>query len=162
MKHGFVKGAMACALAIGASGCATTMTDTASRDSISDDKVGAMLAQVLAGESRVQGSDLDRRIAAASAHPLGSKENPVRAQGPAGQRAYLSRLRCSDTSRPAFGRIGSAGLSPYDNIVDIYEVTCSDGATPERSEIWMDMYHRGHVEMEPVPGYGIAGGRAPG
>ena len=67
------------------------------------------LDRVLAGESQVSGSALDRRIAAAERHPLGSRENPVRAQMPAGQRAYLQRLRCSDGRAPTFGRIGSRG-----------------------------------------------------
>lgn len=50
-------------------------------------------------------------------------------------------------------------MSPYDNIVDIYQVTCANGASPASSEIWMDMYHSGYVETDPVPGYGISGGR---
>jgi hypothetical protein len=117
------------------------------------------LLRMLSGESMVQGDELDQRLAEAAAYSLGSKENPVRAQGPAGQRAYLSRLRCADLKAPTFNRAGSAGMSPYGNIVDVYIVTCS-GSEPASSEIYIDMYHSGHVEEQAVPGYGIVGGRA--
>ena len=112
------------------------------------------LDRVLAGESQVSGSALDRRIAAAERHPLGSRENPVRAQMPAGQRAYLQRLRCSDGRAPTFGRIGNYGVGVYGNIIDGYDVNCG-AAAPGRVEIIMDMYHPGHVENRPVPGFTI-------
>lgn len=138
------------ALALTAGACATPAPK--------DDGDLALL-RMLSGESMVQGAELDKRLADAAAYPLGSKENPVRAQGPAGQRAYLSRLRCADLKPPAFNRAGSAGMSPYGNIVDVYVVTCA-GSEPARSEIYIDMYHSGHVEERAVPGYGIVGGRA--
>jgi hypothetical protein len=133
------------------SGCATTQSQG------SDEELDAMLGLMLSGQSQVQGAELDNRLEEASAYPLGSRENPVRAQGPAGQRAYLARLRCADVSRPDFYRAGSAGVSPYGNIVDVYIVTCSQ-SEPAKSEIFIDMYHRGYVENRAVPGYGIVGG----
>ncbi|WP_448501000.1 hypothetical protein [Sphingomonas sp.] len=110
------------------------------------------LAAMLSGQSRMKGNTLTRTINAAAAYPLGSDKNPVRAEGPVGQRAYLSRLRCADGNAPAFDRAGSAGLSPFGNIVDIYSVECL-GGTPSKGEIWMDMYHSGYVEQTAVPGY---------
>lgn len=49
---------------------------------------------------RVSGPDLVRRIEAARSSALWSRENPVRVHMPAGQQAYLSRLRCG-TGAPA-------------------------------------------------------------
>jgi hypothetical protein len=83
--------------------------------------------------------------------PLGSFENPVRCDMPGGEREYLKRLRCGDGTPPWFERMGSFGLGPYGNILDGYEVKCGE----ERFEIFMDMYHHGHVEAEAVPGFSI-------
>lgn len=113
----------------------------------------AELERMLAGESQVHGADLERRIRAAAAHPLGSKENPVRADMPKGQRAYLQRLRCGNGRAPQFRRVGNIGEGIYGNFVDGYETTCA-GAKPV--VIYMDMYHNGHVEERPVPGFTIA------
>lgn len=112
------------------------------------------LERALAGESQVSGRALERRIAAAAAHPLGSDRNPVRAEMPAGQHAYLRRLRCSDGRAPAFERSGNVGIGVYGNIVDAYAVDCG-AAQPGRAEVYMDMYHRGYVEDRPVPGFTI-------
>lgn len=119
----------------------------------------AAIERMLAGESQIQGAALDRAIAAAAAHPLGARENPVRAAGPGGQRAYLSRLRCANGAAPRFERIGNFGVGVYGNIIDGYEVTC-EGSQAFQVTIHMDMYHRGHVEPRAVPGFTIAG--APG
>ena len=140
----------ALALAASSAACVTTATDQG------DD--GDAFARMLAGRSAIEGKALEKKLAETAAYPLGSKENPVRAEGPAGQRAYLSRLRCADLKRPQFYRSGSAGVSPYGNIVDVYIVTC-EGSEPAANEIYIDMYHRGHSEEQAVPGYGIVGGR---
>lgn len=118
-----------------------------------------VIAKMLAGESQTEGDELAALIAEAEAYPLGSAENPVRAHMPPGQRNYLSRLRCADLKAPKFQRRGSAGLSPYGNIVDVYEVSC-EGGTPAPGLIYIDMYHAGHVETRAVEGYGIVGGTA--
>jgi hypothetical protein len=94
----------------------------------------------------------------ADVHPLGSLENPVRASMPAGQRAYLSRLRCPDGSVPAYARYGSVGVGIYGSIVDGYTVTCP--GRPD-SDVMMDMYHD-WVEDRPVPGFTIVTGSEPG
>jgi hypothetical protein len=83
---------------------------------------------------------------------LGTKTNPVRCEDPKGERQYLNRLRCSDGKRPTYSRIGSFGIGPYGNIIDGYRVKCegSDEVT-----VFMDMYHKGYVEKEAVPGFTI-------
>lgn len=91
--------------------------------------------------------------ATVSDHPFGSEKNPVRASGPAGERAYLERLRCSDGNAPAFERRGSVGTGPYGSIMDVYELQCLTGE-PAKALVYMDMYHR-HVEDRPVPGFTI-------
>lgn len=100
------------------------------------------------------GKELAKLIEAAQAHPLGAKENPVRADMPGGQRAYLNRLRCADGKRPTYGRVGSFGAGIYGRIIDGYEVLC-EGSTPDKSMIYMDMYHPGHKEPAAVPGFTI-------
>ena len=110
--------------------------------------------RALAGESQVSGGALERRIDAAARHPLGSRDNPVRAHMPPGQRAYLARLRCGDGRPPEFGRIGNYGVGVYGNIIDGYRVSCG-AAAPGQVEVFMDMYHPGHVEDRPVPGFTI-------
>lgn len=106
------------------------------------------------GRKAPSGKTLEKLIAEAQKHPLGSQENPVRADMPAGQRAYLSRLRCADGKRPQFERVGSFGAGVYGRIIDGYEVLCDD-STPEKSMIYMDMYHPGHREAAAVAGFTI-------
>lgn len=106
------------------------------------------------GNPIVSGKDLEKLIEKAQAHPLGSKENPVRADMPGGQRAYLNRLRCANGQPPAFVRVGNLGRGPYERIIDGYEVTCK-GSTPEKAMIFIDMYHPGHKEPAAVEGFTI-------
>ncbi len=91
--------------------------------------------------------------AAAAVHPLGSRLNPVRATMPAGQRAYLQRLRCANRRAPSFTRLGSGSESIYGNVLDHYEVDCGR-SRPGRVDVFIDMYHF-HVEEAPVPGFTI-------
>lgn len=104
------------------------------------------------GMAGLSGKKLAKAIAKAEQSPLGSKANPVRENMPAGQLAYLARLRCADGSTPAYFREGNVGLGVYRNIVDLYRVTCA-GAAPV--EVYMDMYHDG-PENRPIPGFTIA------
>jgi hypothetical protein len=122
-----------------------------------DDALDARLSRMFMGQSQMQGEALSAAIDRAGAHPLGSPENPVRVSMPAGQRAYLSRLRCADAQAPGFVRAGSVGVGPFGNIVDLYQVTC-EGSQPAEAEVYMDMYHSGHVEDRPVTGFTIDGG----
>lgn len=132
----------AAALALACAGCATT--------SASDDGFALMMS----GQSAAQGRALERALEAAAAHPLGSRENPVRASMPVGQHAYLARLRCADGRAPQFERDGNLGPGVYGNIIDSYSVRCAN-SQPGEATIIMDMYHRGHVEQRPVPGFAI-------
>lgn len=95
--------------------------------------------------------ELAAAIAAAEQNPLGSKQNPVRENGPGGERAYLAKLRCTDGQAPAFRREGNIGRGPYGYIVDLYQVTCPGQSTVP---VHIDMYHDGG-ETRPVPGFAI-------
>ena len=107
-------------------------------------------AQNLFGTS-LAGEELEKAIAEAETHPLGSLENPIRVNMPAGEYAYLARLRCEDGSKPSYERRGNVGLGIYQNIIDLYDVQC-EGQEPV--EVYMDMYHR-RKEDRPVPGFTI-------
>lgn len=98
------------------------------------------------------GAELKAAIDKAAVHPLGSKDNPVRADGPTGQRAYLKQLRCPDGKTPGFHRQGNVGPGIYGYIIDAYEVDCDKTETI----VYMDMYHR-HSETAAVPGFTIEG-----
>lgn len=87
--------------------------------------------------------------AAINAQPLGSTGNPVRVYQPAGQRAYLQSLVCSDGLRPTFRRIGNVGPGPYGSIVDAYEVRCETASY----RVMLDMYHPGYIERRAIPGF---------
>jgi hypothetical protein len=98
--------------------------------------------------------DLGEAIAAAQAHPLGSRENPVRVGGPDGERAYIARLRCADGSVPRVGQRGSAGVGAFGTVVDVYPLDCGSAA-PGRTSLVMDMYHSEHAEERAPPGLAI-------
>jgi hypothetical protein len=101
-----------------------------------------------------RGKALEARLKTAALSPLGSRDNPVRANMPDGQRAYLARLRCGDGAPPAFERMGSYGPGPFGSIIDGYRVTCAVAELKVR-EVFMDMYHPGHIEPAAVPGFAI-------
>lgn len=99
----------------------------------------------------LRGEELEKAIAEAETHPLGSKDNPVRENQPQGQRAYLRRLRCEDGSAPSFDRAGNVGEGVFGFIVDLYKVTCTGKPA---IDVYIDMYHDG-PEKRPVPGFTI-------
>jgi hypothetical protein len=82
-------------------------------------------------------------------HPLGSKLNPVRAQGPNGQIEYLSRLRCKNGKPPSYSRAGMGGVSPYGFHLDAYQVKCGW----RKHIVHMDFYHPGYTEQSAIPGF---------
>jgi hypothetical protein len=133
--------------------CASTDQQTPERQGPADDlEMMQSLMQQLTGEASMSPAEVER-LSESSEHPLGAFENPVRANMPAGQRAYLRRLRCADGRAPSFERLGSYGSGPYGSVVDGYEVDCGEAA-PGQVMIYMDMYHR-HVEAEATPGFEI-------
>lgn len=93
--------------------------------------------------------DLAEAIAAAQAHPLGSRDNPVRVGGPDGERAYLARLRCADGSAPQVGERMDAGVGAFGTIIAAYPVRCGDA----EARIAFDMYHEEHVEARAPAGF---------
>lgn len=99
--------------------------------------------------------DLAEAIAAAQAPPLGTAENPVRVGGPAGERAYIARLRCADGSAPRVGQRASSGVGAFGTIVDSYPLDCG-AAAPGATVLVMDMYHSEHQEDRAPPGFAIA------
>jgi len=86
-----------------------------------------------------------------SKYPLGSMENPVKCHDPSGERHYLERLRdTQDFKAVSYKRIGSISAPGFSNLLDKYEVLTSRMQT---STIFFDMYHKRHIEMQPVPGF---------
>ena len=126
--------AFALILAIALAGCATSP----SHSGADDDDIAASMAPY-----RVEST-------AATSGPLGSETNPVRVYMPAGEREYLSRLRCANGRQPTFERHGSGNFGPHMRIMDLYGVTC-DGDT---QTIHMDMYHCVE-DSAPPPGFEI-------
>jgi hypothetical protein len=118
------------------------------------DRDANSLERMMSGGPILDPAELALVIAEADKHPLGSAKNPVRAATPTGQRAYLATLRCSDGRTPTFQRTGNVGPGIYESIVDLYVVNCG-AATPGKVEVRMDMYHPGHIETRPVPGFSI-------
>jgi len=83
-------------------------------------------------------------------HPLGSAGNPVRAEMPYGERAYLAQLVCANGTRPSdVARVGSMGTGPDGHILDAYTAKC----TGKPALIYMDMYHCGYAERAAPPGF---------
>jgi hypothetical protein len=97
---------------------------------------------------------LGAALVEAQRHPLGSEKNPVRADMPAGQRAYLARLRCKNGAPPVHERVGNLGAGAFGSIVDQFDVRCHNSA-PLRTIIVIDMYFPGHVEAATVNGSSI-------
>src|SRR5688500_8323137 len=61
---------------------------------------------------------LQEAVEAASRHPLGSKENPVRVYGPSGEMDYIRSLRCADGSSPKVGKRYNDDLGVFGTVVD--------------------------------------------
>ena len=97
-------------------------------------------------------AEYERELAAASAFPLGSLQNPIRVAGPDGERNYLARLRCADGSTPRIGAPRSGGTGGFGNVVDVASVDCAAEA-PGRADIRFDVYHEEHQEQAPPPGF---------
>ena len=93
--------------------------------------------------------------AAATAHPLGTIQNPVRVGGPAGERAYMARLRCADGSQPTIGEKRDGGVGAFGSVVNLYRLDCG-AAAPGRFDLILDIYHAGHVEDRAPAGFKIA------
>jgi hypothetical protein len=139
MRVFLLQAALVIAASAGFSGCATASQD--------QELSGGLFGPAFSP------AEMEKKIAAAQAHPLGSEANPVRASMPPGERAYIARLRCSNGQAPEIVSRGSTGTGPFGNILDLYSLRCAAG-TPATAEIYIDMYHD-HVETQAVPGFAI-------
>ncbi|MEM1210799.1 MAG: hypothetical protein AAGI68_00735 [Planctomycetota bacterium] len=81
---------------------------------------------------------------------LGSFENPVKADGAAGQLAYLQRLRNAAGQRLVFRREGTF-LTPGGQPLDGYRLR--DPATGAEQLVFLDLHHSGYQEERALPGY---------
>ena len=96
--------------------------------------------------------ELQRAIAAAAAHPLGTAENPVRVAGPEGTQAYLGRLKCADGSAPRIGARREGGVGAYGSLVELYPLDCG-AAAPGKLDLRVDIYHQENVESRAPAGF---------
>lgn len=92
-------------------------------------------------------NEVRRPVPYDSTAPLGDISNPIRGNGPFGEREYLSRLRCPGGAAPAFEREGNVGSGGDTHILDAYAVTCPNGGPV--LTVFMDMYHADR-ERRPV------------
>ena len=99
-------------------------------------------------------AELAREVEAASAHPLGTLQNPVRVGGPEGERAYLARLRCADGSRPQIGARSEGGAGAFGSVVSVYPLDCG-AAAPGRTSLALDRYHEEQREDRAAAGFTI-------
>lgn len=86
---------------------------------------------------------------------LGSRENPVKCDGPQGQRTYLNRLAGPNGEAVTYRRAGNFGVGPDGHIIDGYAIDLDGRSTS--IIIFMDMYHRDYVESRVVPGFTLRG-----
>lgn len=110
-----------------------------------------MLAQMNQADPE---AELQREIAAAASHPLGSLDNPIRVGGPEGERAYLARLRCADGSTPRIGPMRPGGVGAFGSLVELFPLDCG-AAAPGKAALLLDMYHEEHVENAAPDGFRI-------
>ena len=87
-------------------------------------------------------------------HSLGSRGNPIRADGPKGQREYLSKLICLNGD-PIwdFKRGGSVGMGPYGFMLDVYIVLCNTEKGVVEHSVYMDLYHKNYKESGVAYGF---------
>lgn len=97
-------------------------------------------------------AELQRAIAAANAHPLGTSANPIRVAGPEGALAYVGRLRCADGSAAKIGTRRDGGVGAYGSLVQLYPIDCGSTA-PGRVDLLVDIYHEENVETRPPAGF---------
>jgi hypothetical protein len=99
--------------------------------------------------------EVARAIAAAQPHPLGSLQNPIRVGGPQQADIYLIRLRCGDGSTPQISPGTQGPTGAFGSVTQVHSVACRTGG-PAKVELAFDLYHEGHIENRPPPGFMIA------
>ncbi len=108
-----------------------------------------LLEQIGSGSSD---AELESAVAAASVHPLGTLQNPVRVGGPEGERAYMARLRCADGLAPQIGARTDAGVCAFGSVDGAYSLDCG-GAAPGTFTLVLHMYHAEHEENRAPAGF---------
>jgi hypothetical protein len=103
----------------------------------------------------VTDADLDQQIAAASAFPLGSLQNPVRVGGPVAEQAYIGRLRCADGKIPAQRSKAPGGVGPYGSVLEAVTLDCGASA-PGKAVLMFDIYQEEHSETRAAAGFSAA------
>jgi hypothetical protein len=98
--------------------------------------------------------EIERAIAAANAHPLGTAANPIRVGGPEGARAYLATLRCADGKSPRIGAAREGGVGAFGSVLQLYPIDCG-GAAPGRLELNIDHYQEEHSESRAPAGFSL-------
>ncbi len=98
--------------------------------------------------------EIERAIAAANAHPLGTAANPIRVGGPEGARAYLATLRCADGRSPTIGTVREGGVGAFGSILQLYPLDCG-AAAPGRVELNVDHYQEEHPESRAPAGFRV-------
>jgi hypothetical protein len=84
-------------------------------------------------------------------HILGSRENPIKCDGPKGERTYLNRLIGPNKQFLVYSRGGSVGLGPHGNVLDNYKVMSLNKTFSHN--LYFDMYWKGYKETEPPPNF---------
>ena len=87
-----------------------------------------------------------------------TKENPVKVgmkdefSGPAASQVYLRHLRDKDFKPLRFERLGSMGGGPDDHMLDLYQLTASNGQV---FKIYVDMYHPENTPLSQLAPVGL-------
>jgi len=128
---------------INLSGCSSQPETPANDDKNFKDAFGALF-----------GAKINPDMTEVEKYLLGTEQNPVRVSGPEGSRAYLSRLICDNNEIvSAFARQGSAGISPYGTMMDVYVVICDTNKGAVEHTLFIDMYHNDYEEQRPAKGF---------
>ena len=110
-----------------------------------------ILATAGAGNSD---EEIERTIAAANAHPLGTAANPIRVGGPEGARAYFATLRCADGKSPRVGTPRQGGVGAFGSVLQLYTLNCAPAA-PGEVELNVDLYQEEHSETRAPAGFQV-------
>jgi hypothetical protein len=84
--------------------------------------------------------------------PMGTKNNPIKCEGREGIINYLDRLRGPQNQTLTKTDLGSGGLSPFEGVMDIWEVSY-EGGTPV--QIYFDAGFEGYKEPKAVGDFKI-------
>ena len=84
--------------------------------------------------------------------PMGTKNNPIKCDGREGMLEYLERLRGPQNQTLSKTDMGSGGMSPFEGVMDIWEVSYEGGAP---LQIYFDSGFEGYREAKAVGDYKI-------